>query len=72
MSQYVIDIKDEKQAASLLEYLRTLSFLEIKTAMSEEKSSAIERAKAMLKRLPDVPYTQDEVNQAINDSIRKP
>lgn len=72
MSQYVIDIKDEKQAASLLEYLRTLSFLEIKTAMSEEKSSAIERAKAMLKRLPDVPYTQDEVNQAINNSIRKP
>lgn len=65
MSQYVIDIKDEKQAVGLLKYLKTLSFLEIKTISDSEKSKAIARAKVMLNRLPEVPHTQEEVNQVI-------
>ena len=70
MSQYVIDIKESKQADALIRYLKSLDFVEIKPLQQDRKLQAADAAKSFLKGLPNQSAKQSEVNQAVK-SIRK-
>ncbi len=70
MSQYVIDIKNDKQADALIRYLKSLDFIELKAVKPDRKKLAAADAKAFLKGLPNQSGKQSEVNRAVK-SIRK-
>ena len=65
MSQYVIDIKDNKQADALIRYLKSLDFIEVKPLKQDRKVQAAAGAKAFLKGLPNQSAKQSEVNQTV-------
>lgn len=71
MSQYLIDIKNEQQAESLIQYLKTLSFIEVKSVLDDSQTEAIMRAKAFLKNLPEQPHKQSDINKAIKGLRKK-
>ena len=70
MSQYVIDIKNDKQADALIRYLKSLDFIDVKPLKPTQKSQAASRAKAFLTSLPNQVGKQVEVTNAVK-SIRK-
>ena len=70
MSEYVLRIDDEPQAEALLTYLRSLEFIHLipKQTSTQAKKEAIDGMKSFLKALPNRDeYTQEEVNQALNE-----
>lgn len=71
MSQYVIDIKESKQADALIQYLKSLDFVEVKPVKQDRKIQAATAAKAFLKGLPNQSTKQSEVNQAVKSVRRK-
>jgi hypothetical protein len=70
MSQYVIDIKESKQADALIQYLKSLDFVVVKPLQQDRKHQAAGAAKSFLNGLPNQSAKQSEVNQAVK-SIRK-
>ena len=70
MSQYVIDIKNDKQADALIRYLKSLDFIDLKPLKPTQKSQAASQAKAFLTGLPNQAGKQAEANNAVK-SIRK-
>ena len=70
MSQYVIDVKESKQADALIRYLKSLDFVEVKPLQQDRKRQAAGAAKSFLNGLPNQSAKQPEVNQAVK-SIRK-
>lgn len=70
MSQYVLDIKNDKQADALIRYLKSLDFIEVKPLKQDRKTEAATSAKAFLASLPDQNGKQANVNKAVK-SIRK-
>lgn len=69
MSQYVIDIKNGKQADALIRYLKSLDYVEVKPLPTDPKSKAVSAARDFLSGLPDGNAKQADVNQAVG-SIR--
>ncbi|MCU0338629.1 MAG: hypothetical protein MUE30_02000 [Spirosomaceae bacterium] len=67
MSQYIIHIKNEQQGEALLEYLKSLTFVEVEAFVADAKTEAIERAKSFLKQLPEQPQRQSAINKAIKE-----
>ena len=53
MSQYVIDVKESKQADALIRYLKSLNFVEAKPLQKDIRIQAAGVAKSFLKGLPD-------------------
>ena len=70
MSQYVIDIKNDKQADALIRYLKSLDFIDMKPLKPTQKNQAASQAKAFLTSLPSQASKQTEITNAVK-SIRK-
>ncbi len=65
MSQYVIDVKNSKQADALIRYLKSLDFIDVKPLKQDRKIQGAGDAKAFLKGLPNQSGKQSDVNQAV-------
>ena len=71
MSQYVIDIKESKQADALIRYLKSLDFVEVKPLRQDQKVRAADAAQAFLKGLPNQSANQLEVTQVVRSIHKK-
>ena len=69
MSQYIIETTDNKQSKALIQYLKSLDFVELKP-VNEYKTKAITEAKSFLNGLPNQTHNQNDLNKAIK-AIRK-
>jgi hypothetical protein len=70
MSQYILSIKNSKQAEALIQYLQSLEFVELSAVKTDAKAKAATKAAAFLESLPNQPSKQSAVNKAVK-SIRK-
>ena len=69
MSQYIIETTNDKQSKALIQYLKSLDFVELKP-INERKTKAIAEAKLFLNGLPNQSHNQNDLNKAIK-TIRK-
>ena len=69
MSQYIIETTNDKQSKALIQYLKSLDFVELKP-INERKTKAIAEAKSFLNGLPNQSHNQNDLNKAIK-TIRK-
>lgn len=75
MTEYILKIEESKQSEMLVKYLKSLDFVIIeakrnthttkrrKTLKPQKEDSFIK----FLEALPDVEYTEEEVNQSISE-----
>ena len=69
MSQYIIETTNDKQSKALIQYLKSLDFVELKP-INERKTKAIAEAKSFLNGLPNQSHNQNDLNKAIK-AVRK-
>ena len=69
MSQYIIETTNDKQSKALIQYLKSLDFVELKP-INERKTKAIAEAKSFLNGLPNQTHNQNDLNKAIK-AVRK-
>jgi len=68
MTQYLLHIKNSKQADALIQYLSSLDFVEI--SVVNAKADAVAKATSFLRSLPNQTSRQSDINKAVK-SIRK-
>lgn len=72
MTEYILRIAENKQSPMLLKYLKSLDYVSVVGNTSKKvKSKSVKQRKDkfinFLQALPQVDYTEQEVNSAINE-----
>lgn len=75
MTEYILKIEESKQSAMLVKYLKSLDFVIVeakRNTLTTKRRNTIKPQKEdsfikFLEALPDVEYTEEEVNQSISE-----
>jgi len=65
MSQYIITTHNPEKSEALIQYLRTLDFIEVEPVSPEDRRETALAFQKFLEALPERPSPQSSVNKAI-------